>query len=358
VTDKLSNKREKEIFGKLSSIKRWNPLLGEWVIIAETTSDRPWSTHGIPGEEQILPEYDPDCYLCPGTTRANGKTNPVYTGTYVFDNDFPSLSSERLDTESNSLDGEINAYGYCRVVCFSPCHNLTLAEMDSDDFIRILNTLQGQYIDLSSQANIEYVLIFENKGSIVGVSNPHPHGQIYATDFVPRIPGKEYRMFKQHLEETGRCLLCDIIEQELSTDRRIICRNLDFIAYVPSFARYSYEVHIVSVQHIPSIDCLNNREVESLADIYRQISIRYDNLFETSLPNITVFHNAPCVKAVKPGEFHFHIEFYPPLRSADKPKYMAGFESGGGNVVNPLMPEKAAEILKNLSPIHYRKRKS
>jgi len=339
-----------------ASSKRWNPMAGEWVIIAETTADRPWDGNSVPQEQQVLPEHDPDCYLCPGVVRASGVTNPVYQSTYVFDNDFPSFSMEIPGEATDNHEGAVPAYGICRVVCFSPQHNLTLAEMDTDGFIQVLNTFREQFLDLSSRPNIENVLIFENKGAVIGVSNPHPHGQVYATDFVPRVLEREYRMFQQHLEENGSCLLCDIIGKELTDDRRIICRNPDFIAYVPYFARYSYEVHITPLRHVSSLAYLDKAELASLADIYRQVTVRYDNLFEISSPNITVFHNAPCAEGWEPDPFHFHIEFYPPLRSANKLKYMAGFETGGGNIINPTLPEAAAEALKALSPVHYKKR--
>jgi UDPglucose--hexose-1-phosphate uridylyltransferase len=228
--------------------------------------------------------------------------------------------------------------------------------MEKDSIFLVVNTFRDQFLDLSSRPQIENVLIFENKGKVIGVSNPHPHGQIYATDFVPRILDVEYRMFRQHLERHDTCLLCDIIRKELSEDLRVICRNSDFIAYVPYFARYSYEVHIAPLRHAPSLAYLTEAELDSLADIYRRVNIRYDNLFETSFPNITVFHNAPGGESRTPELFHFHIEFCPPQRSADKLKYMAGFEIGGGNVINPTLPESAADVLKKLSPVHYRKR--
>ncbi len=331
-------------------------MTGEWVIIAETTADRPWSGNRVASSSMKLPERDPGCYLCPVATRAGGAINPDYKDTYVFDNDYPSFSREIPETKQSEVVEEVPAYGICRVVCFSPRHDLTLAEMDLEQFSGIINTLREQYIELSSQPGIEYVLIFENKGAVIGVSNPHPHGQIYATDFVPRIPRKEYELSSAYLATQGRCLLCDIVREELADGSRIVYRNEDFITYVPYAARYSYEVQIAPLRHIPSLAGLSAQERISLAEAYHQVVVRYDNLFEISFPNVTIFHNAPCGNDYPPEPFHFHIEFCPPMRSADKLKYMAGFETGGGNIINPTSPEKAARTLRSLSPLHYKLR--
>jgi UDPglucose--hexose-1-phosphate uridylyltransferase len=290
--------------------------------------------------------------------RASGKVNPQYRNVFVFDNDFPSFSMNNPIGSKKLHPGDISANGICRVVCFSPQHNTTLAEMNKAAIIKIISTFQKEYFHLSSTPGIENVLIFENKGEIIGVSNLHPHGQIYATDFVPRILLSEYTNAKQHMEKKGTCLFCDILAEELQSVKRVVCQNIDFVAYVPYFARYAYEVHIVSRRHLPTMTDLKDGEVQSLADIYQEVLIRYDNLFKMSFPNITLFHNAPCAERYSPEPFHFHIEFCPPLRSADKMKYMAGFETGGGNIINPAQPEESAEILRSLPPEHYTGRSS
>jgi UDPglucose--hexose-1-phosphate uridylyltransferase len=338
------------------SLKRWHPLIGEWVIIAPVTSGRPWSGSAAHRPTKTIPEYDPDCYLCPGVKRASGKVNPQYRDAFVFDNDFPSFSMS-YSTENEKLHpADIPASGICRVVCFSPQHNTTLAEMNKAEITKIISTFQKEYFQLSSTPGIESVLIFENKGEIIGVSNLHPHGQIYATDFVPRILLSEYTQARQHMEKKGTCLFCDILAEELQSVKRVVCQNTDFVAYVPYFARYAYEVHIVPRRHVPTMTALKDGEIQSLADIYQEVLVRYDNLFEMPFPNITLFHNAPCAERFSPEPFHFHIEFCPPLRSADKMKYMAGFETGGGNVINPSQPEESAEILRSLSSKHYTRR--
>jgi UDPglucose--hexose-1-phosphate uridylyltransferase len=335
------------------SLKRWHPLIGEWVIIAPVTSDRPWNGLATHRQINIAPEYDPACYLCPGVKRASGEVNPRYKNTFAFDNDFSSLSTNRSMKGEKLHTTDIPVDGICRVVCFSPQHNTTLAEMNKAGLIKVISTLQNEYLQLSSTPGIENVLIFENKGEIVGVSNLHPHGQIYATDFVPRVLLLEYDHAKKHIKRKDTCLFCDILADELQSLERVVCQNANFIAYVPYFARHAYEVHIISRRHVPAMTAFNSDEVNSLASIYQEVLVRYDNLFEMPFPNITILHNAPCAKRLSPEPFHFHIEFCPPLRSADKMKYMAGFETGGGNIINPMQPEESAEILRSLSLVHY-----
>ena len=339
---------------KQQSFKRWNPLLGEWVIIAPVTAGRPWSGTVISPEAENLPEFDSDCYLCPGVKRAGGEVNPDYRDVYVFNNDFPSLSMEYSTEELNMIRPQDDpALGICRVVCFSPKHNTTLPEMEIQDISKVITAFCEQFRELSSVPEIENVMIFENRGKIIGVSNPHPHGQIYATDFVPRIPWKMYTNARDFMNVTGKCIFCKVMEEELSEEIRIICQNDHFVAYVPFFARHTYEVHILPKRHFPFIYDITNEERMSLAELYKEVLVRYDNLFGMPFPNITIFQNAPCGESINPEPYHFHIEFYPPLRNADKLKYMAGFESGGGNIINPSLPCESAKALRNVSKNHY-----
>ncbi|MFC1542122.1 galactose-1-phosphate uridylyltransferase [Candidatus Latescibacterota bacterium] len=340
-----------------ASSKRWNPLLGEWVIIAPVTADRPWSGSVIDFEQRTEPEFDPDCYLCPGVRRAGGAVNPNYTGVYIFNNDFPSLSMDSPFTpEKRNQSHDTPVQGICRVVCFSPKHNITLSEMESKDISEIIHAFCNEFKTLSSMPEIRYVMIFENRGRVIGVSNPHPHGQIYATDFVPRIPMTMYANAEKHMKDSGKCLFCTILESELADGARIVTQNNQFVAYVPYFARHAYEIHIMPRRHVPFMTGLSDDERDSLAGIYKEIMVRYDNLFQLSAPNINIFNNAPCDDAINPEPYHFHIEFYPPLRSRDKLKYMAGFESGSGNIINPSLPEESAKLLGNVSTIHYLKK--
>ncbi|MBN1292846.1 MAG: galactose-1-phosphate uridylyltransferase [Candidatus Latescibacteria bacterium] len=340
-----------------SSVKRWNPLLGEWIIIAPATGVRPWSGAVVSSSPNELPVHDPDCYLCPGVIRASGEVNPNYDGIYVFDNDYPSLSMNTAQDESSEQKTpEHPARGICRVVCFTPKHNVTFAEMTTDEVHAVFMSFYDQFEELSAIEEIQHVMIFENRGKIIGVSNPHPHGQIYCTDFVPRIPATRYAHALLHKREKDTCIFCKIIEDELADGRRIITENDDFVAFTPYFARLSYEVFIFPRRHVPFITELSVKEIQSLAAIHKEMMVRFDNLFQMPFPNITVFQNAPCSSKINPESYHFHIEFLPPLRSPDKLKYMAGFESGGGNIVNPIFPEESAEALRNVSTIHYLKR--
>lgn len=304
-----------------------------------------------------LPEFDPECYLCPGVKRAGGEVNPDYKDVYIFDNDFPSLSMEYSIEDYNMYHlQDTPARGSCRVVCFSPKHNITLPEMEVKDISKVLTALCEQFRELSSIPEIQSVMIFENKGKIIGVSNPHPHGQIYSTDFVPRILWTMYSNASEFMDAKGECLFSMVMEEELSDGIRIVCQNNHFVAYVPYFARHAYEIHIMSRRHVPFITELTQEERLSLAEMYEEVLVRYDNLFGMPFPNITLFQNAPCGNSVNPEPYHFHIEFYPPLRGQDKLKYMAGFESGGGNIINPSLPCESAKALRNVSKIHYSKK--
>ncbi len=341
---------------KKNSIKRWNPLLGEWVIIAPVTGERPWDGTVVKQSEHILPEFDPTCYLCPGVKRVSKKVTPDYKETYVFENDFPSFSKDTTLNEHNKIYPRDNpAQGICRVVCFSPNHNITLAEMGEEQIVNVVYSLHDQFKELSSLKEIENVLMFENKGEIIGVSNPHPHGQIYATDFIPRIPLTRYNNAQAFMEKNGTCLLCGILEEALRDGQHIVSQNQHFVAFVPYFARYTYEVLIMPRHHYAYITDLDEEVLISLASLYQEILVRYDNLFQLPFPNITIFQNAPCSKSMDPAPYHFHIEFCPPLRAHDKLKYMAGFETGGGNIVNPSLPCESAVKLRSLPTIHYTK---
>jgi UDPglucose--hexose-1-phosphate uridylyltransferase len=338
------------------SVRRWNPVLGEWVIIAPATAARPWNGALVSPAASELPEYDPECYLCPGVTRAGGKVNPPYTDVHVFDNDFPSLSMENPCGEGYS-GHDIPAYGMCRVVCFSPKHHVTLPVMSTEEVCRVMAAFRDQFAELSSIPGIEHVMLFENRGKIIGVSNPHPHGQIYATGFVPRIPAVRYENARRYRLDTGKCLFCAVLENELQDGKRIVSRNEHFVAFVPYFARLAYEVMLLPRRHVAAITELSDRELRSLAEIHREVMIRFDNLFTMPFPNITVFQNCPCAPGTDPRPYHFHIEFLPPLRSHDKLKYMAGFESGGGTIVNPALPDESAEALRQAGVLHYSEKK-
>ena len=334
--------------------RRWHPLLQEWVILAATTSGRPWSGDKVKDEQGDKPEHDPSCYLCPGVKRASGNVNPDYKKPFAFTNDFPSFSLDAPDAQRNDpFEITEPVHGTCRVVCFTPRHNLTMAELPYDEILDIIRLWKEEYQNLSSHQKISNVLIFENKGKAIGVSNPHPHGQIYATGFVPKIVEKQREAFAAYRKENKSGLLLDILAHEIKKGERIVEENDYFVAFVPFFARFVYETYIVPKRHVSNIGQFTEEETKAFAQIHRNIITRFDNLYQMSFPNITMLQNAPCDEHPDNEHFHFHVEFYPPLRSPDKLKYLAGFESGGGNIINPVKPAIAAEKLRNAGTVHY-----
>jgi len=335
--------------------KRWHPLLQEWVIIAATTSDRPWSGDTILSQENKAPEHDPSCYLCPRVKRASGLINPDYKGVFPFSNDFASFSMDAPDVHRNEkFEISEPVHGTCRVICFSPKHNLTMAELSKAEILDIIQLWQNEYTTLGSHPKINNVLIFENKGKVIGVSNPHPHGQIYATNYIPRMGQKQLSSFVEYKKKYNSDLLADIVKEELKYKLRIICENEYFVAFIPFFARFVYETYIVPKRQVARISDLTEVETKSLSLIYKDIIVKFDNLYHISFPNITMLQNAPTDGNPDSEHFHFHIEFYPPLRSPDKLKYLAGFESGGGNIINPVLPEEAAKRMREASEQHYK----
>ncbi len=338
--------------------QRWHPLREEWIIIAAHRQDRPWIGNTVEYKDKNLPAYDPDCYLCPGNTRVSGKRNPHYRQTFVFDNDHACVSFDAPDIEeaSNSIYKTKPARGIARVVCYSPFHNLTLAELEISEIIALLKVWQEQYRELGSHPEINHVLIFENKGEVVGVSNPHPHCQIYATNFVFKYIETEARACQKHFSETGRILFQDILQLEKEDGRRIICENGSAIAFLPYFARYAYEVFVAPKTTHPHLAALSDDELEDFAKILQQILIKFDNLWQMPFPYVMVLHQAPT----DGGDyrcFHFHIEFHPPLRKPNLLKFLAGPEIGGGNFLSDTSPEEKAQELKAQVSIHYKKRK-
>lgn len=327
--------------------RRWHPLLQQWVLIAANTQQRPVSQ----GERQATQEsqlsHDTACYLCPGNTRSSGKSNPDYSTVFVFDNDFPSLSPNAPDIQRQELFEQVeHLKGHCRVICYHPQHNIHLADTGTKHLSEVFRHLQYQFNELANNEGIEHVLLFENKGRETGASNPHPHGQIYATPFVPYYINRYAQAFEQHQHQHQSCLLCSLIEHEEKEKQRIIASNEYFVAFVPFFARFAYECMIVPRQHHAAINTFGKDELNSLAEIYAQLMHGYDRLFNMDFPNIISWINSPISSGQCQESFHCFISFCPPLRSATQMKYIAGFESAGGNMVNPVQPELAAEALR------------
>ena len=334
--------------------ERWHPLREEWVIVAAHRQSRPWAGAEVSGQTPRPPAFDPACYLCPGNNRVGGAVNPRYTGTFVFDNDHPCVG-ENAPRELSSPPGIYRnrpATGIARVVCYSPRHDVTLAELDVDGVDALLGTWQEQMQELATRKDVSFVLIFENKGEVVGVSNPHPHCQIYATNFTFKYIETELLAGRRHLSQTGRTLFEDILAAERQDGRRIIARHDSAIAFVPYFARYAYETYVAPMRSVATIAGLDAAERRDLATVLRDVVIRFDNLWQMPFPYVMALHQAP-VKDNGEG-FHFHIEFHPPLRRPNLLKYLAGPEIGGGNFLSDTSPEeKAAELAAAAGP-HYR----
>jgi len=301
------------------------------------------------------PAYDPDCYLCPGNERAGGARNPNYSRVFVFDNDFPALLP---DTPPGTFrQGRLlvarGERGRCRVVCFSPRHDLTLAEMEPADIRHVVDVWAEEVRALGASARINYVQVFENKGEMMGCSNPHPHGQIWANECLPNEPAKEHRSLDEYWRVRGTCLLCDYVDLEQAAEERLVCENQHFIALVPFWAIWPFETLLVARRHMPALDWLEDEERDGLADLLKRLTTRYDNLFRTEFPYSMGWHQAPTDGRPHP-EWHLHAHFYPPLlRSATVRKFMVGYEM----LAMPqrdLTAEASAERLRALSEVHYK----
>jgi len=321
---------------------RWNPLSGEWVV---TATHRQQRTYKPPKEY---------CPLCP--TQPGAHPTEVPSSEYeivVFENRFPSFRTPAPvpDVEGGEFYRVAPAQGVCEVVLYSQDHEKTLVDMPAEHIERLVEVWTDRYQELGSREDIEYVFIFENRGDAVGVTLHHPHGQIYAFPFVPPIPRRELERSAEHRERTGRCLLCDIVDAERAgvSGNRVVCENGDFVSYVPFFARYPFEVHIACKAHRGSLLDFSDAERKSLAAILKEQVAAYDNLFGFTLPYMMVMHQAPTGGAFR-DEAHFHIEFYPLNRSADKLKYLAGCESGAGTFITDMAPEHQAERLRAARP--------
>jgi len=334
--------------------ERWHPLREEWVIVAAHRQDRPWNGELVDRNHTPLALYDADCYLCPGNSRVGGEINPKYHGVFVFDNDHPCVgpNAPANPIPPAGIYRNRPAQGVARVICYTPRHDLTLAELATVEIENLLATWQDQYLDLGRRPGINHVLIFENKGEVVGVSNPHPHCQVYATNFVFKTIETEAKVSDSYLNETGRVLFQDIIATEQRDGARIICENERAIAFVPYFARYAYEVFVAPKQTHANLTTLNDAEVADLAAVLRDVLIRFDNMWGMRFPYVMPLHQAPTDGGDYSG-FHAHIEFHPPLRKPGLLKYLAGPEIGGGNFLSDTAAEEKAAELRAQCTVHY-----
>jgi UDPglucose--hexose-1-phosphate uridylyltransferase len=337
--------------------QRWHPLREEWVIVAAHRQSRPWVGEQVRAATSPVPEYAPDCYLCPGNTRVSGARNDAYTRTFVFDNDHPCVGplAAAPGAPPHVFFKNRRADGLARVVCFSPKHNLTLAEMPVADIQEVVRLWQQQTRDLGRHAGVRYVHAFENKGDVVGVSNPHPHGQLYATNFVFKTMEIELEASVRHWGGTGRGLVEDLLAAERSDGRRVLYEDEHTLAFVPYFARYAYEVYVVPRRRVPHVFALTDAEGESLARALKDVTVRFDNLWQMSFPYVQVLHQAPTDDSDYRA-YHFYIAFHPPLRRPNLLKYLAGPEVGGGNFLSDTSPEEKAAELRGVPGDHYRAR--
>ena len=338
--------------------RRWNPLRQSWVLVSPHRTQRPWQ--GEVGQKTVpsAVTFDPQCYLCPGNTRAGGAVNPAYDGVFAFVNDYAALMPEEpspAETESSPLLVSKPARGLCKVLCYHPDHSLTLARMTREEIRPVVDAWTQQYEEIGGLDWVKYVQIFENRGAMMGASNPHPHGQIWSTDFVPDEPAAETLAQREYLAQTGHCLLCDYVAAELaaaSEQGRIVFQNAHFAAIVPWWAVWPFEVLLVSRRHVGAMPEFTDEERDGLADALKRLTTRFDNLFETSFPYTMGFHQSPTDGETHP-EWHFHAHFYPPLlRSATVRKFMVGFEMLG-MPQRDITPEDAAQRLRACSEEHF-----
>ena len=334
--------------------RRFNPLTGEWILVSPHRTKRPWQgkTEQPPLEDQ--PRHDPGCYLCPGNTRAGGEVNPDYSGTFSFTNDFAALLPDTPDGRvNNGLLTAESERGLCRVICFSPRHDLTLPLLGIPALEGVVTTWMREYTDLGSRDFINYVQVFENKGAIMGCSNPHPHGQVWCNQTIPDLPRKELETQAAYQRDHGTCLLCTYLEKELSEGERVVAQNDSFAVVVPFWATWPFEVMVLPKKHMTSIGELSPSQVTDFAKILEATTIRYDNLFETSFPYSMGIHQSPTDGA-KHDYWHFHLHFFPPLlRSATVKKFMVGYEMLGAPQ-RDITAEMSAGRLRGVPSVHFR----
>lgn len=327
--------------------RRFNPLTGEWVIVSPHRTNRPWQGQVEESRPANQLVYDPQCYLCPGNERAGGVRNPAYTSTFVFDNDFAALLPTTPTEQSNQADLLIaeGEPGICRVICFSPRHDLTLSNMSQQETRSVVDVWAEQYSELGAMPSVNWVQIFENRGAMMGASNPHPHGQLWATYHLPNEATKEQRSISSYQAKHDRCLLCEYLKIELELHTRIVMENRHFVALVPFWAVWPFETLVLPREHVTDIQGLTSDQRDSFAAILIKITASYDELFRTSFPYSMGIHQRPT-DGTPHQEWHVHGHFLPPLlRSATVRKFMVGYELLG-TPQRDITPESAAERLR------------
>jgi UDPglucose--hexose-1-phosphate uridylyltransferase len=335
--------------------RRYNPLTGEWILVSPHRTKRPWRGQVEKRPPDEKPAYDPGCYLCPRNERAGGARNPDYTSTFVFTNDFQALlpDTHQIREAGHPLLQSQDISGTCRVICFSPRHDLSLPEMELGDIRKVVDVWSEQVIELG--AHYPWVQVFENKGGMMGASNPHPHGQIWASDQLPTEPAKEDSQQRKYLDESGDTLLLKYADLENHHQERIVVANQHWLALVPFWATWPFETLLLPRTHVLRLPNLDEQQRDDLAYILKTLLTKYDNLFETSFPYSMGWHGAPLNDGTN-THWQLHAHFYPPLlRSATVKKFMVGYEM----LAEPqrdLTPEQAAQRLRALPSTHYKER--
>jgi UDPglucose--hexose-1-phosphate uridylyltransferase len=330
--------------------RRFNPLTREWVLVSPQRTQRPWQGQVEAPAPADVPAYDPACYMCPGNARAGGARNPQYASTFVFENDFPALLPQTpdavLDREQRGLMVAQGEPGVCRVICYSPRHDLTLATLEAVAAREVVKLWAEQWAELGALSPIHYVQVFENRGAMMGASNPHPHCQVWANATMPDIPEREQLAQRDYREANGACLLCDYLQMEGRQSDRLVLENDHFVALAPFWAVWPFETMVLPRRHLTGMDELT--EAAALADVLQRLTRAYDRLFSTPFPYSMGFHQRPSDGGTHP-EWHLHAHFYPPLlRSATVRKFMVGYEL----LATPqrdIAPEAAAARLRQLA---------
>jgi UDPglucose--hexose-1-phosphate uridylyltransferase len=334
--------------------KRWHPLREEWIVYSAHRNSRPWQ-----GAELISPKsapsYDPQCYLCPGNKRIHGQANPSYRDVYIFDNDHPVVGSQAplvKDISGEELYRKSSALGRARVVCYDPRHNVTLSQMKTTDVVRVFDAFRDEMIGFEKDPLVKFVLIFENRGEAVGVSNPHPHCQIYGTDFTFKLVDDQLRIAKEHKDKWGTNIFEDIIQQEVADKLRIVAENKNAIAFIPFFARYAYEIMIFPRKAHATLISMSKEELADLAEVFQTVVRKLDMNYQMTFPYVMSIMQAP-VDGNSYNDFRLHIWLQPPYRQPGLIKYLAGPEIGGGNFMADTIPEDKATELNNIDVSTY-----
>lgn len=329
--------------------RRWHPIREEWVTITSHRNARPWSGSEATAKEVPRVEHDPDCYLCPRNTRVSGETNPDYQSVFVFDNDHPSYQTPaaRVEEPGHSFFKAAPADGVCRVVCFSPTHDGALAASGFERTREVVELWADQTADLVGREDVHSILLFENRGEVVGVSNHHPHGQIYAPGFVIDGIRREAEVF----EGSAEPLMLSLLAAEQADGRRMVAEEPTASAFVPYFARFPYEVYIVPHAQHRFLFEMSASERDDLASVLSQVLARYDNLWQRPFPYMLLVHQSPCDKDYP--SYHCHIQIHPPMRQPGLQKFLASVETGGGHFLNDGSPEDKAAELRSVSDRHY-----